>query len=121
VLNNIINFAPTDVKNYYYSKSQKELVQIMYGFEYYCNNVKHNEQDGCQLSYQLYDHNLFPTRSSEDIHLYLSNYIKKININISDVEWFINFIENRGFTYINEKELFGQLNGTELIEYIKAF
>ena len=121
VLNNIDNFAPTDVKNYYYSKSHKELVQIMYGFEYYCNNVKHNEQDGCQLSYQLYDHNLFPTRSSEDIHLYLSNYIKKININIADVEWFINFIENRGFTYINEKELFGQLKKTELIEYIKAF
>ena len=121
VLNNIDNFAPTDVKNYYYSKNQKELVQIMYGFEYYCNNMKHNEQDGCQLSYQLYDHNLFPTRSSEDIHLYLSNYIKKININIEDVEWFINLIENRGFSYINENELFGQLNKTELIEYIKAF
>ena len=121
VLNNIDNFAPIDVKNYYYSKSQKELVQIMYGFEYYCNNGKHNEQDGCQLSYQLYDHNLFPTRSSEDIHLYLSNYIKKINIDIEDVESFINLIENRGFTYINEEELFGQLNKTELIEYIKAF
>ena len=121
VLNNIDNFAPTDVKNYYYSKNQKELVQIMYGFEHYCNNGKHNEQDGCQLSYQLYDHNLFPTRSSEDIHLYLSNYIKKININIEDVESFINIIENRGFTYINEKELFGNLNMNELKEYIKAF
>ena len=121
VLNNINDFAPTDVKNYYSSKSQKELVQIMYGFEYYCNNGKHNEQDGCQLSYQLYDHNLFPSRSSEDIQLYLSNYIKKININNTDVESFINLIENRGFTYINEKELFDQLNRTDLIEYIKAF
>ena len=112
VLNNIDNFYFNDIKSYLSKKNKNELVQIIYGFEYFCYNTEISDKDGCYVAYHLYNHRNLEKYTRDDLNLYLSNYIKKLNIEYA-IEDFIFYIENRGFTYPNNNELIKQLKSKQ--------
>ena len=116
---NDINFNFADIDAYIKSKSKKEIIQLIYGFEKYCFSYDNNYISNCKIPFQMYNHDALDSYNIEDLKIYLSTYKRRLDIN--DLDVFINSIENRGFTYINPKKLFSKDLKASLIEYVKAF
>ena len=49
---NDIDFNYPDIDAYIKSKSKKELIQLIYGFEKYCFSTRNEDNSNCQISYQ---------------------------------------------------------------------
>ena len=118
ILNDIVfNFADTDA--YLKNKSKKELIQYIYGFEKFCSLKEQEDNSNCQIALKTYDHENIDSSSDYDIGISLSTYKRRLEIN--DVDIFISKIENRGFEYINKKNLFKDNKKEESEECVKAF
>ena len=115
---NDINFNFPDIDAYCKSKSEKELIQFIYGFEKYCFSEDNSRSEYCSLPYRMYNHDSLDSYTKEDLRNLLLMYSKKVNIN--NLDNFIVYIENRNFSYINAKQLFPNIMN-ELIENVKAF
>ena len=116
---NDVNFNFADIDAYIKSKSKKELIQLIYGFEKYCFSYDNNYISNCKIPFQMYNHDTLDFYNIEDLKIYISTYKRKLDIN--DLDVFITSIENRGFSYINPKKLFSNDFKKPLIEYVKAF
>ena len=116
---NDINFNFPDIDTYIGKKSKNELIQLIYGFEKYCFSKENEHFFICRLPYQMYDHDSLDSYNENDLKIYLSTYIRKLNF--KNLDKFITLIENHNFSYISTKELFSKLDLEELKENVKAF
>ena len=118
ILNDIVfNFA--DIDGYLKNKSKKELIQIIYGFEKFCTLKEQEDNSNCQIAYQTYEHENLDSYSADDIGISISTYKRKLDI--TDLDILISKIENRGFEYIDKKNLFRNNKIEESKEFVKAF
>ena len=116
---NDINFNYGDIDGYIKSKSKKELIQLIYGFEKTCFSVDDEDINSCTIPYQMYNHDILDSYNEDDLQIYCSAYKRKLDLN--NLEEFIIKIENRGFSYINAKQIFKSDTKTKSIENVKAF
>ena len=107
VLNNIV-FKEKDIIKYCKTKSQEELIQIIYGFENYFFNVIENSD---VISYNYYNHSSISTVNKEQLNQFIKLYNNEANI--TDIDKFIELIENRNFTYLCNDFLFDNMHYDE--------
>ena len=118
ILNDIIFNFP-DIDAYLKTKSKNEIIQIIYGFEKYCFSNDNDHLSNCKIPYQMYNHDNIGSYLIDDLKIYIATYKRKLDMNNLDI--FISSIENRGFSYINIKNLFSKDLKKELIDYVTAF
>lgn len=120
VLNkNILNSKET-TSSYIASKKREEYIQYIYGFEKYCFNSNKAIEEACYLAYNLYTHTKLDTYSLNDLSIKISTFNRKLNLD-KNLEDFIFLIENREFTYPNNKDLLESIKREQLISNIIAF
>ena len=117
---NDIDFKYNDIDDYLKTKSQKELIQIIYGFEKYCFNYENNDNSNCKIAYMTYNHESLDSYQESELNSYITIYKRRLNIN--DLDTFIEKIENHNFMYINADQLFNNNDDKEILkENVKAF
>ena len=116
---NDINFNFPDIDSYIRTKSKKEMIQYIYGFEKYCFSTDNDHSSFCSLSYQMYNHDSLDSYTEEDLKMYIAQYRRKLDFNYLDK--FISIIENRGFSYIYTKQYLSRFTISQLVENVKAF
>ena len=109
ILNNNIDFNYKDTKSYTSSKTTKDYIQFIYGYENYCYNSDNKTiEDSCYGAYNLYTHSKLDSYSKDDFNLKLPVFHKKLNLD-NDLDEFIFLIENRQFNYPNNYKIINSL------------
>ena len=120
VLNNYFFDSKETTSSYISSKSIKEYIQYIYGFEKYCFHSNKTVEEACYLAYNLYTHTKLNSYSQNDFSIKISTFNRKLNLD-KNLDDFIFLIENRRFTYPNNKDLLKPLYKEQLISNILAF
>ena len=121
VLNDyFLDSKDTTTASYISSKSKEEYIQYIYGFEKYCFHSNNVIEESCYLAYNLYTHTKLDTYSLSDLSIKISTFNRKLNLD-KNLDDFIFLIENRRFTYPNNKDLLKPIEREQLISNIIAF
>ena len=113
ILNNNIDFNYKDTKSYTSSKTTKDYIQFIYGYENYCYNSDNKTiEDSCYGAYNLYTHSKLDSYSKDDFNLKLPVFHKKLNLD-NDLDEFIFLIENRQFNYPNNYKIINSLENVD--------
>ena len=113
ILNNNIDFNYKDTKSYTSSKTVKDYIQFIYGYENYCYNSGNKTiEDSCYGAYNLYTHSKLDSYSKDDFNLKLPVFHKKLNLD-NDLDEFIFLIENRQFNYPNNYKIINSLENVD--------
>ncbi len=119
ILNNVY-FKYDDIDDYLKTKTKKELIQIIYGFEQYCFSYDGHDSSDCHIAYHTYNHESLDTYQEDEIKSFLAIYKRRLNF--KDLNDFISKIENHDFSYIYSDNLFSSIeNSASLKENVKAF